>query len=254
MVKERIKMLLNEAVRAELLQKTMIDMQERGGKAKSAATRPTLELMEPVFRQELTRKYRINEWAENAPEANTYIQEWLSTRVAAKIMAGLLAKKWYRQPERNAEAYAYWEMHQEEFKIMKTATWEQISLASDSPKVREFEILFRAESAQERHIAPLSEETFRHYGQRITSEFPHQNIHPLIPKVFETAHPGDQHRIPIGRQLVYLRLVEAEYRNGNYDEVAFATKDRLAIMNEEKILSVLFVQHQPQTRIGQKLD
>ena len=253
-VKERVKTLLNEALRAELLKKLMIEMQTRGGKAKSDATRPTLDLMEPVFRQELTRKYRIEEWSANAPEANTYIEEWLSTRVAAKIMAGLIAKKWYRHPDRNDEAFAYWEMHQGEFKIMKTGTWEQISLASDSPKIREFESLFGAEAAQKRHVSPLSEETFRQYGQRVTSEFPHQSIHPLIPKVFEAAQPGDQHRIPIGRQLVYLRLVEAEYRNGSYDEVASEIKDRLAIINEERILNSLFIQHQPPSRVGMKSD
>ncbi len=251
-VKERILTLVNEAVRTELLQKAMVDMQARGGKEKLASTRPTLEYMEPIFRQELARKYRIEEWMAGAPEANNYITEWLATRVAAKIMAGLIAKKWYRQPERNAEAFAYWESHQDEFKVLTTGTWDQIRLPKDSPKIPEFERLFSAVAVDERQMSPLSRETFRQYGERITSEFPHPKIHPLIPKVFEKSRVGDQHRIPIGNQLVYLRLEQAEYRNGSYDEVALAVKDRLAMENEEKIVNTLFRASEPTTRVGLK--
>lgn len=95
-------------------------------------------------------------------------------------------------------------------------------------------------------------EEFQQHGERVISEFPHPNIHPLIPKVFETAHPGDQHRVPISKQLVYLRLEQAEYRNGNYEEVATAAKDRLAIINEDRIVNVLLVQHEPSTQVERK--
>ena len=166
-VKERVVKNLDEAVRAELLRKAMVEMQERGGKAKADASRPTFELMIPIFEQELKTKYGIQKWATNTPEANSYIAEWLSTRVAARIMAGLIARKWYRQPERNAEAFAYWNSHQVEFTVLNSVTWRQITLGKDSPKTKEFNKLFNEEASDAPHIAPLSDDTFREDGELV---------------------------------------------------------------------------------------
>ena len=251
-VKERVVKNLDEAVRAELLRKAMVEMQERGGKAKADASRPTFELMIPIFEQELKTKYGIQKWATNTPEANSYIAEWLSTRVAARIMAGLIARKWYRQPERNAEAFAYWNSHQVEFTVLNSVTWRQITLGKDSPKTKEFNKLFNEEASDAPHIAPLSDDTFREDGELVRSEFPHPNIHPLITRILKVASVGDQHRVPIAGDFVYLRVEHAEHRRGTYSEVELNVKDKLAALHEEKIVYTMVVRNTPVTRIGLK--
>ncbi len=252
LVRERVVTNLDEAVRAELLRKAMVDMQERGGKTKAAASQPTFELMVPILQQELKTKYRIEEWANDTPEANTYVADWLSTRVNAKIMAGLMARKWSRSPERNAEAFAYWESHKEQFTVLDSVSWRQITLAKTNPKIEEFNKLFNEQSSGQLRSGPISEDTFREYGELVRSKFPHPKTHALILKILKDATVGDQHRVPIAGDLLYLKVEQSEHRPGTYPEVELDVKDKLAALNEEKVVNSIFVRSPPANRISLK--
>ncbi len=251
-VRERVMTHLDEAVRAELLRKAMVEMQERGGKTKAAASQSTFELMVPILQQELKIKYRIEKWANDTPEANTYVADWLSTRVSAKIMAGLIARKWYRQPERNAEAFAYWESHKEQFTVVDSVSWRQITLSKEDPKIEEFNKLFNDKPLGRQDIGPISDDIFCEYGELVSSRFPHAKTHALILKILKDATVGDQHRVPIAGDLVYLKVEQAEHRRGTYSEVEIDVKDKLAALNEEKVVNSIFVRSPPATRISLK--
>ena len=180
-VKERVAIHVDEAIRVELLRKAMVDIQERVGKENADAIRPAMEWAVPIVQQGLKREFGIEEWASEAPEADAYIKDWLSTRVTAKIMAGMLARKWYRQPERNAEVYAYWKGHHEDFTVVTSATWRQMTFATDSPESKLFAKLFNDKAADGPHIAPLSEDTFWQWLRIMATPFlQHQSTHCFI--------------------------------------------------------------------------
>ncbi len=249
-IQERLKKHVSKAIQAEMLQGMLHSVRERGGPKKAEAMRPLLEKNFPLMKAALHKQHHLGDWAAKLPETKPYVDEWLSTQVEADLMSTVLAKAWYCDPQRSNEVRAYWEAHREDFSVLRTAQWRQLTLSSSGGTVEEVSHQLSAGMSFKDLAVQYSLDQYRDKGGLVTSDYPHLLVPQKTLDTIQSTAVGKSSQVEGEGKVVFIEVEHVEQSPGEFFEVAHNVRKTLARDRQAEVVKTILSAKRANVRIA----
>ena len=235
------------AVDTELLRAALASIYERGGAAKVEAFRPTREKYMPIVLSELRQRHHIDEWSQQAPDAKNYISSWLTSRAEARLYSQMLSQVLLERPDQSDTVRAHWAAHRDDFLVMKSARWRQMTVMSE--QVKDVERLLQNQVEFDAVVKTKSQDRYREEGGLVESEAPHLFVEDHILVALQGAQPGKVFRVNHEKHVIIVKPETLDRVPGEFHEVAQQVRLDLVRLKSSELAKVIAAKRRAKSRI-----
>lgn len=235
------------AVDTELLRAALSKARDNVGSTTEEEFKPTIERFMPRAQSELRKIQKIDEWSRKSPKAAPYISDWLSSHAEARLGSELVALAWLESPERAEAVRAHWATHREDYLVLQSASWRQITVTERN--IIEVEDLLNAGEDFATVAEKFSQDQYRTNGGLRESETPHLLVPADVIRAIEVAQPERIVRIEIGKKVILLKPETTEFIQGELYEVALRVKVDMARLKSGELAKVIAAKRRAKSRI-----
>ena len=238
------------AVDTELLRAALTSIYERGGAAKVEAFRPTREKYMPIALSELRLRHHVDEWSQKSPSAENYISTWLASRAEASIYSLSLAQVLLERPDQAATVRAHWATHRDDYVVLKSARWRQITVLKGQARDVKRLLLSQKEFEGFEDVAKAkSLDRYRQEGGLVESEAPHLFVEDHILVSLKRAQPGKGFRVNHEEQVIFVQPETLDRVPGDFQEVAQQVRIDLARLKSSEVAKRVAAKRRAKSRI-----
>ena len=235
------------AVDTELLRAALSKARDNVGATTEEAFQPTIESFMPRAQSELRKMEGIDDWSRKSPKANPYISAWLSSHAEARLGSELVALAWLESPKRAEAVRAHWDAHREDYLVLRSARWRQITVTVKN--VNEVENLLNTGEDFATVAVQFSQDQYRIEGGLLESETPHLLVPAEVIRGLEVAQPERIVRVEIGKKVILLKPETTEFIQGELYEVALRVKVDMARLKSDELAKTIASKRRAKCRI-----
>ena len=238
------------AVDTELLRAMFSSARKVAGDADDKTIRPILERFLPSLMFELRQENKVNDWSKKSPSAEPHISAWLTSSAEVKFMTMSLIQNWLETPDQTANVRAHWAAHRDDYLVLKSARWRQITVLKGQVKDVERLLLSQVDFEEFDKVAKAkSLDRYRQEGGLVESEAPHLFVEDYILVALKRAKPGKGFRVNHEKQVIFVMPETLDWVPAEFQEVTKQVRLDLARLRSSELAKRIAVKRRAKSRI-----
>ena len=236
------------AVDTELLRAMFPSAHKDSGAAGDVSNLAVIEKSLSSLMVEIRRESKVGAWSMKSPKAEPYITAWLTSQAEVNLLTMAVIENLLKSTDQTATVRAHWAAHRDDYLVLKSARWRQITVLKGQAK--EVERMLLSSQSFEDIAKAKSLDRYRQEGGLVESETPHLLTEDrIITSLKRQQLPGKMFRLNIEEQVIYVKPERLELVPGEFHEVAKQVRLDLARLRGSELAKRVAAKRRSKSRI-----